>query len=72
MEDFIHADICWQNNMANCKQSRRLLEFTDDYFLAQVLDRPIRSEAFLDLVLTKADEIIKDQRQLGLQLPCPG
>jgi len=39
--------------------SRRLVESTDDNFLVQVLDRPTRGEALLDLLLTNAEEIIK-------------
>ena len=31
--DFIHSDICWEYNTASCKQSNRLLEFTDENFL---------------------------------------
>ena len=46
--------------MLSCKQFRRLFESTGDKFLVWVLDRPIRVEALLDLVLTKAKEIIKE------------
>ncbi|XP_048788476.1 uncharacterized protein LOC125687389 [Lagopus muta] len=57
--DFNHPDICWENHTASCKSSRRLLESIDDSFLVQVLDRPTRGEALLDLLLTNAEEIIK-------------
>ena len=57
--DFNHSDICQQDNTASCKQSRRLLEYTDYNFLVQLLDQPIRGEALLDLVLTNAKEIVK-------------
>ncbi len=52
------------------KQSRRLLEYINDNFLVQVLDRPTRGEVLLDLVLTSAEEIVKgyqDWKQPGLQ-----
>lgn len=60
MGDFKHLDICWQDNKANCKPSRRLLESVDTNFLVQVLVRPTRSEALLDLVLTNVEKTIKD------------
>ena len=46
--------------MASCKSSRRLVESIDDNFLVQVLDRPTRGEALLDLVLTDAEQTIKE------------
>ena len=45
--------------MASCKQSRRLLEPTEDNSLIQILDKPTRGEGLLDLVLTNA-EMIKE------------
>lgn len=39
--------------------SRRLVKFIDDNFLVQVVDRPTRVEALLDLLLTSAEEMIK-------------
>ena len=60
MGDFNHTDLCWENNTASCKQSRRLLEATDDN-----LDRQTRGEALLDPVLTNVEEIIKDLKMGG-------
>lgn len=60
MGNFNHLNICWQNNMASCKGSRSHLECLDGNFLVQVLDKPIRSEALLDTVLTNVEKIIKD------------
>jgi len=65
MEDFNCPYNFWQDNMVNCKASRRLLESTDDNLLVQVLDRLIRGEVLLDLVLTNAEEIIKDIKIRG-------
>lgn len=69
MEDFNCPYNFWQDNMVNCKASRRLLESTDDNLLVQVLDRLIRGEVLLDLVLTNAEEIIKDIK-IGCSLGC--
>ena len=65
---FSHSDILWENNMVGCKQSSRLLECVEDNFLVQVLDKPTRGKALLDL-FTSAEEIIKEVgwRQPGLQ-----
>jgi len=60
MGDFRYLDICWENNMVSCKQSRRLLECINDNFLVHILDRLTRGEALLDLVLTSVDEVIKE------------
>ena len=69
VRDFSHSDICWKDHTASCKRSRRLLECTDDNFLVQVLDRPTRDEALLDLLLTNAEEIIKGVK-VGGSLGC--
>jgi len=60
MGDFRYLDICWENNMVSCKQSRRLMECINDNFLVHILDRLTRGEALLDLVLTSVDEVIKE------------
>lgn len=62
MGDFNRLDICWENNTAGCKRSRRLLE---NNFLAQVLEKPTRGEVILDLVLASADELIKGTETQG-------
>ena len=45
------------------------MESTDDNFLVQVVDRPTRGEALLDLLLTNAEEIIKGVN-IGGSLGC--
>ena len=45
------------------------MESIDDNFLVQVVDRPTRGEALLDLLLTNAEEIIKDAN-VGGSLGC--
>ncbi|TRZ07132.1 hypothetical protein HGM15179_019976, partial [Zosterops borbonicus] len=64
MGDFNHTNVCWESNNAGCKQSRRLLECIDNC-LVQVLDKPIRGEVLLDLMLTNADELIKEVKTGG-------
>ena len=55
--------------MAGGRQSRRLLECTEDNFLSQVTDSPTRGDAVLDLVITNASELIGDVR-IGGSLGC--
>ena len=57
---FNHPDICWEKNMASCKQFRRLQESMDDNFLVQPLDRPTGGEVLLKLVLINVKQIVKD------------
>lgn len=58
MGDFNHLHVCWESGTADCKQSRRLLECTEDNFLVLVLDKPTREAVLLDLVLTSADKLV--------------
>ena len=51
--------------MAGSKQSRRLLESTEDKFLIQELDRASRGEALLYQVLTHAEELGKEIKTGG-------
>ncbi|PKU45481.1 glycerol kinase [Limosa lapponica baueri] len=53
MGDFNHPDICWRDNTAGHKQSRRFLECINEHFFLQVVEEPTRRGAMLDLVLTK-------------------
>lgn len=64
-----HPDVCWEHNTAGCKQSRTPLECLEDNLLVQVLDKPTRGEALLDLVLASAEELIK-QAKVGGSLGC--
>lgn len=57
-----------ESNIEGSKQSWRLLEYVVDKLLIQNL---IRVEAFLDLVLTNAEELIKEIKKGGT-LPSPG
>ncbi|GAB0205345.1 hypothetical protein GRJ2_003000100 [Grus japonensis] len=55
MRDFNHPDICWRDNAAEHKQSRKFLESVDDNFLLQVTEEPMRRGAMLDLILTNKE-----------------
>ena len=67
--DFNHADICWDSSIAGGRKSRRLLESVEDNFLVQVLDALTQGEALLDLVLTNAEESIREVK-IGGSLGC--
>ena len=63
--DFNHVDVCWESNTVSCKQSRRLLASVEVTSLVQISDGPTRDETLLDLVLTSAEEIIKEARAVA-------
>ncbi|GAB0206162.1 hypothetical protein GRJ2_003081800 [Grus japonensis] len=65
MGDFSHPDICWRDNTAGHKQSRRFLECIDDNFLLQVIEEPTRRCAMLDLVLTSKEGLVGDVKLKG-------
>ncbi|GAB0208218.1 hypothetical protein GRJ2_003287500 [Grus japonensis] len=65
MGDFNHPDICWRDNAAEHKQSRKFLECVDDNFLLQVIEEPTRRGAMLDLVLTNKEGLVGDVKLKG-------
>lgn len=52
MGDVNNPSICWSDNTAGHKQSRRFLECSVDNFLLQVIEEPMRRGGLLDLLLT--------------------
>ncbi|GAB0184386.1 hypothetical protein GRJ2_000903900 [Grus japonensis] len=60
MGDLNHPDICWKDNTAGHKQSRRFLECIDDNFLLQVIEYPTSRGAMLDLVLTNKEGLVEN------------
>ncbi|PKU28257.1 dtw domain-containing protein 2 [Limosa lapponica baueri] len=60
MGDFNHPDICWRDNTAGHKKSRKFLECIDDNFLLQVMEEPTRKGAMLDLVLTNKGRLVEN------------
>ncbi|GAB0186642.1 hypothetical protein GRJ2_001129500 [Grus japonensis] len=65
MGDFNHPDICWRDNTAERKQSRKFLECIDDNFLLQVTEEPTRRGAMLDVVLTNKEGLVGDVKLKG-------
>ncbi|GAB0206090.1 hypothetical protein GRJ2_003074600 [Grus japonensis] len=65
MGDFNHPGICWRDNTAGHKQSRRFLESADDNFLLQVIEEPRRRGAMLDLVLTNKERLVGNVKLTG-------
>ncbi|GAB0210007.1 hypothetical protein GRJ2_003466500 [Grus japonensis] len=65
MGDFNHPDICWRDNTAGHKQSRKFLECVNDNFLLQVVEEPMRRGAMLDLVLTNKEGLVGDVKLKG-------
>ncbi|GAB0180838.1 hypothetical protein GRJ2_000549100 [Grus japonensis] len=58
MRDFNDPDICWRDNTAGHKQSRRFLECVSDNFLLQVIEELMRRGAMLDLVLINKEGLV--------------
>ncbi|GAB0207806.1 hypothetical protein GRJ2_003246300 [Grus japonensis] len=65
MGDFDHPNICWRDNTAGHKQSRRFLECVDDIFLLQVIEEPMRRSGMLDLILTNKEGLVGDVKLKG-------
>ncbi|GAB0181349.1 hypothetical protein GRJ2_000600200 [Grus japonensis] len=65
MGDFNHPDICYTDNTAGHKQSRRFLECVNDNFLLQVIEEPMRRGAMLDLVLTNKEGLVGNVKLKG-------
>ncbi|GAB0202872.1 hypothetical protein GRJ2_002752800 [Grus japonensis] len=65
MGDFNHPDICWRDNAAGHKQSRKFLECVDDKFLLQVTEEPTRRGAMLDLIVTNKEGLVGDVKLKG-------
>ncbi|GAB0193896.1 hypothetical protein GRJ2_001854900 [Grus japonensis] len=64
MGDFNHPSICWRDNTAGHKQSRKFLEYIDDNLL-QVIEEPKRRGAMLDLVLSNKEGLVGDVKLKG-------
>lgn len=69
MRNSNHLDVFWERNMRAYKQYRRLLERVDKNFLVQILDKPTKAEALLELLFTSAEETITEVKT-GVILDC--
>jgi len=65
MGDFNHPGICWRDNTAGHKQSRRFLDCIDDNFLLQVTEEPTRRGVMLDLVVTNKEGLVGNVKLKG-------
>ncbi|PKU35602.1 dtw domain-containing protein 2 [Limosa lapponica baueri] len=65
MGDSNYSSICWRDNTAGHKQSRKLLECYDGNFLLQVVEEPARRGAMLDLVLTNKEALVGNMKLKG-------
>lgn len=59
-KDFLDPDICWRDDTARNKQSRKLLESMKDNFLTQLTEETISGGDQQDLILTNKKELIGD------------
>ena len=57
--------ICWRDNTAGHKQSRRFLECIDDNFLTQMIKKHKRRDTLLDLTLANKEEQVRDVKAGG-------
>jgi len=60
MGQFNIQGICWKYNTAERKQSRRFLECVEDNFLTQLVSKPTRAGALLDLLFTSREGLVED------------
>lgn len=60
-------NVCWNDNTAGYKQSRRLLECSNDKFLPQMIAELTRKGSLLDLIYQQGEAHgeCKDQGSLG-------
>ncbi|PKU31806.1 dtw domain-containing protein 2 [Limosa lapponica baueri] len=70
MGDFNHPDMCWRDNTAGHKKSRKFLEHVDDNFLLQLVE-PMRKGTVLDLDLTNKEGLVGNVKLKG-SLGCSG
>lgn len=63
--DFKHPSTCWRDSTAGHRQSRRVLECTDDNFLLQRVEEPARRGDTLDLILTKKEGLVGNVKLKG-------
>ncbi|KAJ7407440.1 dtw domain-containing protein 2 [Pitangus sulphuratus] len=65
MGEFNQPSICWRDNTAGGKQSRRFLEFMDANSLLQVTEELMRRGAVVDLVLTNKEGLVGNVKLKG-------
>lgn len=63
--NFNHPDIRFEGWSTGHKHYRRFLDWIDDNFLTQVINKPTRGRALLDLFLAKKEELVGDVKVKG-------
>lgn len=56
----IHSSMCWKENAAGHKPSRRFLESTDESCLTQTTEEPERRGALQDLIHISKEGLVGD------------
>jgi len=65
MGDLNHSSVCWMDNTAGHKQTRRFLECFDGNFSPQEMNRLMSRDTLLDLILTNKEELMRDIKVRG-------
>ncbi|TRZ06973.1 hypothetical protein HGM15179_020132 [Zosterops borbonicus] len=60
--DFNLLDVCWKLNTVEKRQSRRFLECVEESFLTQLVSKPTRSGALIDLPFANREGLVEDAR----------
>ncbi|TRZ20015.1 hypothetical protein HGM15179_007164 [Zosterops borbonicus] len=60
MGDFNLPDVCWKLNTVEKRQSRRFLECVEESFLTQLVSKPTRSGALIDLPFANREGLVED------------
>ncbi|PKU28198.1 glycerol kinase [Limosa lapponica baueri] len=58
-------DICWKDNKARHKKSRKFLECVNDNFILQMAEEPMMRGAMLDIVLTNKEGLVGNVKLKG-------
>ncbi|PKU43292.1 selenoprotein n [Limosa lapponica baueri] len=65
MGDSNHSDIGRRDNTVEYKQSRRFLDYIDDTFPTQVIEKLKRRGVLLDLILSYEEGLVGDVKVKG-------
>lgn len=63
--DFNQPNICWKDDSAGHKHTRRFLECVDDSFLLQVIEEPMRRGVLLNLFLSYKEDLMRNVNLKG-------
>ena len=60
-----YPDIDWENNIGVTNSSKEFLECLQDGFLTQHVREPTRGSAYLNLIISKDPDLVKDVEVIG-------